>query len=100
MLWQCPAGEEARAPLLPPIVSAASALVHLPNSPRMWPPCLRLCGILPQDLAKGAPEDDQRALVLAVHTMFRAVAYMRMQEEGNSQKLFDVPRVPPSTYPY
>ena len=100
MLWKCPAWETARAPLVPPIVSAANALAHRPNDPRRWPPCLRLCGILPQDLAKGASEDDQGALVLAVHTMFRAVAYMRMQEEGRSQKLFDVPQVPQGSYPY
>ena len=68
---------------------------HLPGDPGLWPPCLQLCGILPQDLAKGASEDDQRTLVLAVHTMFRAVACMHMQEEGNSEKMFDIPRVPP-----
>ena len=100
VLWVCPAWETVRAPLMPPIVSAACALPRLPNDPDLWPPCLRLCGILPCDLAEGGSDDDQGALVMAVHTMFRAVACVRMQEESNSQRMFDVPRVPPGAYPY
>ena len=48
LLWRCAAWKTAQDPLLPEIMLLARALKPGPLSE--WPPCLRLCGLLPESV--------------------------------------------------
>ena len=77
-----------------------SKMPELPRDPKLWPPCLRLCGLPPKGLLGEVAPQLLKILVGALLDMFAAVLTARMLVERREDVLFDRKLKTGRTYQY
>ena len=87
ILWACPRWSEARGTHL------ADLDCSLPQAPVLglranWPPCLRLCGLLPEGDYPDGERDAVRGVMECLHAMMLAVLRARMRVDQQTPLLF------------
>ena len=87
ILWACPRWDEARGTHL------ADLEASLPQAPVLglrsdWPPCLRLCGLLPERDYPDEHRDAVQGVAECLHAMMLAVLRARMRVDQQAPLLF------------
>ena len=100
LLWGCTAWDEACRHDLRKLTMMMSRVPELPQDPKLWPPCLRLCGLPPRSLLGGAAPELLKMLMGALLDMFAAVLTTRMLVEKKEDLLFDRKLRTGKTYQY
>ena len=100
LLWHCAAWQHLREQHKHAVLLEAHAIGLSPSHMATWPPCLRICGLLPSHLSEGQPKGLVHSFMITYHTMVLSI--LMAQAQRKDVQLFDKPAKPSHmvTYPF